>query len=325
MNVVPIEFIRVMPDALKGLVSTIFEKVGMPETDASLITDLLVATDLRGVFSHGTQQTAGYARAILTGKVNPRPAIRLVEESPTTAVFDGDGGMGHFPSYRAAVWVTEKAKAVGLGAATTRNHFHFGAAGKYSRIPMTHDCIGMAFSAHRTDRNRKGPVYGAGGGSPMSVAIPAGKEPPIVIDMATSFHPDNHEHFNSIFSKMPSAFFKSLGLGTVAQALGGYLAGIWRFVGPPPGIYEYTNQGAFILAIDIARFLPIEEFKREIDAYISSARKMTPFPGYDRADLPGGLEAEREQQWATEGIPVGRRHQESLEGIAAEVGLPVPW
>ena len=101
MNVIPDEFIRVMPDALRGFISEAFQKAGTSEEDAAHMARLLVLTDLRGVFSHGTRQTPGYVDMMLEGKVNPRPTVRCVDESPTTAVYDGDGGMGHFASYHA--------------------------------------------------------------------------------------------------------------------------------------------------------------------------------------------------------------------------------
>ena len=108
MNVVPKEFIRVMPDAMRGFVSEAFQKAGTSEADAAHIAHLLVLTDLRGVFSHGTRQTPGYVGMMLDGKVNPRPNVRCIDESPTTTVYDGDGGMGHFAAYHAAKAAVKK-------------------------------------------------------------------------------------------------------------------------------------------------------------------------------------------------------------------------
>jgi LDH2 family malate/lactate/ureidoglycolate dehydrogenase len=325
VNTVPTEFIRVMPDPLRSFVQTLFEKVGMSSEDAAFIAGQLVATDLRGVFSHGTRATPEYVQMIRDGKVNPRPNVRMEHDAPVTAVVDGDGGMGHFASYRAAVLAVEKAKTLGLGAATSRNHFHFGAAGKYSRVAVERDCIGFAVSAHRFARDPNSPVFSAGGGSPMSFAIPTRNEPPLVLDMATSTFPSTTAEFEEIFAKMPAAFFKAFGLGAVCQGLGGFLAGIWQFAEPGPGIWEGANQGAFILAVDPSRFAPMDRFLGEMDEYVASVRRMRPFPGYERADLPGGLEAERERQWAVEGIPVGVRHQEALTRVGAEMGVPTPF
>ena len=90
-----------------------------------------------------------------------------------------------------------------------------------------------------------------------------------------------------------------------------------------PRRYEGVNQGVFLCAVDVSRFMPLDEFKREMDDSIRSVRTMQPFPGYDRADLPGGLEWERE--WSRVGIPIGREHRSALGQIAAELGVDVPW
>ena len=325
MNVVPKEFIRVMPDAMRGFVSETFQKAGTSETDAAHIAHLLVLTDLRGVFSHGTRQTPGYVGMMLDGKVNPRPNVRCINESPTTAVYDGDGGMGHFAAYHAAKAAVKKAKEMGLGAATSRNHFHFGSAGKYSRLALEADCAGFAVSCHRFRHSPDGPIATATGASPMSFAIPAGNQPPIIVDMATGI--DAKLPLEQAFEQSPAAFFKMLGLSHVSHALGGVMAGIWLFDKPPdpPTIWEGANQGAFIAAIDISRFRPIDEYKAEIDQHIHDARQMQPAPGHDRSDLPGGLEWEREREWAEIGIPVGEEHQEQLKIIAERVGVPLPF
>ena len=324
MNVPPEEFIRVMPSVLTTFVTEAFEKAGTSTEDAAFLANLLVLTDLRGVFSHGTRQTPGYVQMMLDGKVNPRPNVQLVEESPTTAIYDGDGGMGHFPAYRAATAAVQKAKTIGLGAATSRNHFHFGGAGKYTRLAVAEDCIGFAVSAHRFHLNPESSVLTATGASPMSFAVPAGAEPPMVVDMASGV--DYHGALEEGFSRLPATFFKTLGLGIVSHALGGFMAGIWLFDKPPgPGIWEGANQGAFIMAIDIARFMPIEDFKQGMDRHISEARQMKPAPGYDRADLPGGLEWEREREWSEIGIPIGDAHQESLTNLANQLGISAPF
>ena len=85
MNVVPEEFIRVMPEPMRAFISSMFEKVGMSEQHADLMGDLLVATDLRGVFSHGTRQSAGYLRNLKEGNLNPKPETKVVQDSPAAA------------------------------------------------------------------------------------------------------------------------------------------------------------------------------------------------------------------------------------------------
>jgi len=321
MNVPPKEFIRVMPDLLRSFTSTAFQEAGTSTTDADCLAELLVVTDLRGVFSHGTQQLAGYIEMILSGKVNPRPQVECIDQSQTTAVFDGDGGMGHLPAYLAAKMAVNMAKDMGIGAVTTRNHFHFGGAGKYSRMALKEDCIGFAVSAHRFVPDAGASILSASGGSPMSFAIPTGDQPPIVVDMATSIHGSN-----DLFQMIPGAFFKSIGLGAVSHALGGFMAGIWLFDQQANAdAWEGSNQGAFICAFDIARFRAIDEYKKEIDRHLRGIHQMEPAPGYDRATLPGALEWEREQEWAEIGVPVGKGHQEVFKRVAKLFDMKLPF
>jgi LDH2 family malate/lactate/ureidoglycolate dehydrogenase len=321
MNVPPETGIRVPPEELRTLVSAIFEKAGASRADAELIARLLVLTDLRGVFSHGTRYTQSYTQMMLEGRVNPRPVLRPVSQTNTTQVLDGDGGMGHFPCYRGAQWAITQAKEHGVAALTTRNHFHFGAASKYSRLALEHDLIGLAISSHRYLPDPDDPVVFAGGGSPMSIAVPAGEQPPLVLDMGAYFLPYSDE----LFQQFPATFFKGLGLAALFQALGGILAGIYKPEFQAPLSKWESNQGAFIVFFDVKRFMPVDEFKKEMDRYIGDARLMKPFPGYERAELPGGLEWQRQEEYTREGIPVAPDHQQSLEEIAAQLGVATPF
>ncbi|MCC7263477.1 MAG: Ldh family oxidoreductase [Candidatus Latescibacteria bacterium] len=321
MNVPPPSGIRVPPEELRTLAAAIFEKAGTSRADAELIAKLLVLTDLRGVFSHGTRYTQSYTQMMLDGRVNPRPALRSLSQTDTTQVLDGDGGMGHFPCYHGTQWAIAQAKQHGLAALTTRNHFHFGAASKYSRMALEHDLIGLAISSHRFFPSPESNVLGAGGGSPMSIAIPAGDQPPLVLDMGAYFLPYSED----LFRQFPATFFKGLGLAALFQALGGILAGIYKPEVQAPLSKWESNQGSFIVMFDVKRFMPVDEFKQEMDRYIGDARRMKPLPGTERAELSGGLEWQRQQEYAREGIPVAPDHQKSLEEIAAQLGVPTPF
>lgn len=320
-NYPPTAGIRVPGAQMRELVRTLFARAGMGEEDAGLIADLLVQNDLRCVFSHGTRQLPEYLHLLLQGKVNPRPQITVRNETPTTAVLDGDGGLGHFPCHRGARWVVAKAKEHGVGAVTTSNHFHFGSAGKYSRLALAHDCIGLATSAHRFPLPPENLILHAASVSPLSVAVPAGTQPPLVLDMGAgllSYAPE-------LFAQYPAPFFKGLGLGAVFMALGGVLAGIWK-----PEIQHHpagwiSNQGAFIAAFDVAHFMEVEEFKREMDRYIAQARAARPLPGTDRAELPGGLEWAWERENTALGIPYGDEHRHLIEKVAGELSVATPF
>ena len=321
MNTPPESGIRIPPPELHALVATLFEKAGASRVHADLMAFLLVQTDLRGTFSHGTRHCPSYLRLMLEGRVNPRPNIHVVSQTATTRVLDGDGGMGHLPCYQGTQWAIARAKESGTAAVTTRNHYHFGAASKYSWLALEHDCIALAISSHRYPLDPEQTVLGASGGSPLSFAIPAGQQPPIAPDMALQFLPWDPE----LFAQYPGAYFKGLGLAATAQALGGILAGIYRpECQSPPSRWE-SNQGAFIAVFDIGRFMPVDEFKSEMDRYVGQARGMQPLPGCDRAELAGGPERARERDYDRNGIPVSPEHQKALEVIAAELGVETPF
>ena len=99
MNRPPSEFSRISHEDLHGFVSTAAQSVGLPQEKAELLASLLAGNDLRGVFSHGTQQIATYARFMRDGKLNNKPEIDVVESSPCSLLVDGDGGVGYFPAH----------------------------------------------------------------------------------------------------------------------------------------------------------------------------------------------------------------------------------
>ncbi|HZO88207.1 MAG TPA: Ldh family oxidoreductase [Chthonomonadaceae bacterium] len=325
MNKPPTEFTRIDPDALRDFVRTVFERVGVPTEQAAFLAGLLVTNDLRGVFSHGTQQVAHYVEHFQEGRLNPAPAPRLVQETPTTLIVDGDGGLGYFPAYQAATLLGLKAQEMGLAAAATRNHGHIGAAGIYARIPLERDLFCYVTSGHQLHLQPGHNVLYAAGGSPMAFALPAGQEPPLVLDFGAmhDLYP-NSPNVNQVLALAPGTVFRSFGLGCVCQALGGFLCGVPANPERAQRRWPGANQGSFMIAVDLSRFCPLDQFKQEMDEYARQVRQMQPAPGSEKAVLPGGLEWEREQQYRAEGIPVGPRHRQRLQKLAQEFDLPLP-
>lgn len=326
MNTPPKDAIRVPAAALQTLVATLLERAGVGEADRALLAGLLVRNDLRGVFSHGSRQVATYARDIRDGKLNPRPNVGVVSESPATLVLDGDGGLGYFPSYRAAQQLLAKTREIGIAVAVTRNHGHFGAAGIYSRIAVAANFFGYVTSGHQLHLRADEPVLRAAGGSPHSFGVPAGAQPPLILDFG-AIHDvgDGAPHAKEIFDLAPGLVFRHLGLGAVCQSIGGFLGGVPLDEERANRRFPGANQGSFMVFVDLNRLLPLAQFQREMDAYIQRISEMHPLPGYDQALLPGAIEAQREQQWATEGVPVGPSHRQALAEVAAEFGVTPPW
>ena len=157
----------------------------------------------------------------------------------------------------------------------------------------------------------------------MSFAFPSGSEAPLNLDMGTSiFEP---EHFPPLYEQAPAAFYKSIGLVAVANWLGGVMAGMMLPEYSQQKRWEAAWYGAFVFVVDIERFVPLEAFEAEADRSMREIHALPPLPGTERYDLPGGLEWDRERTWAEEGIPLSLTHQQELEEVADELGVPVPW
>jgi L-2-hydroxycarboxylate dehydrogenase (NAD+) len=171
---------------LKDFVKQVFIKMGCPEEEADLAAIILVAADLRGIDSHGVARLPGYVRLASLNRVNPKPQVRIVYETPSTAVIDGDAGLGLVVAPKAMQVAIDKAKLAGTGWVAIRNSNHFGIAGYYAMMALVHDMIGMAMT-------HAGPLVAPTfskdkllGTNPIAVAVPADKQPPFVADFATT-------------------------------------------------------------------------------------------------------------------------------------------
>lgn len=315
--------IRVPADVMEKFVRDLFVGAGTPEDHARHMGVTLTANDLRCVFSHGTRQVGAYVPQMLNGHTNPQPNVTVIEDAPALAILDGDGGLGYFPAHRATEMAIEKALDLGVAAVTTRNHFHFGAAGNYSRMAMAKDCVGIVTSSHRYRPKAGASVMTASGVSPLSIAVPTENEPPLVLDMASSFMPNKEE----LMAQFPVTFFKSLGVAAMMHALGGMLTGIWEdgYAYSGEGDGAAPHQGALIIVLDIKRFIGVDKFKKEMDRYIDDAHQTKPLPGFDRAELAGGMEVIWEREQREKGIGVDDHHRGVLEKIAGQVKVDVPF
>ncbi len=171
---------------LRSFTISVFEKIGCSKKDASSIADVLVAAELRGIPSHGMIRIKDYYQLFKAGRINVKPEVKIVHETPSTAVVDGGGGYGMVTSKKAMQIAIEKAKNVGTGWVSARNSNHFGIAGYYSMMALEQDMIGIAM----TNANALvSPTFSKSrflGTNPIAVAIPTGKHPAFVADFATS-------------------------------------------------------------------------------------------------------------------------------------------
>jgi L-2-hydroxycarboxylate dehydrogenase (NAD+) len=326
MNVPPSEFIRVSHQDLYDFVERACLTVDMPADDAALLAQLLSENDLRGVFSHGTQQIATYARLMREGILNPKPNVHIAAETPVSTIYDGDGGLGYFPARKATLATIEKAKQQGIAIGQSRNHGHFGAAGLYTRMMLGHDLLGYVTSGHQLLLQAGDPYVTAAGGSPHSFLSPANEEQSMVLDFG-AIHDlyVSSPHREEISRLAPAIAFRSTGMGAICQSWGGFLAGVPVDTARATRTWSGANQGSLIIAFRIDLFISPEKFKAEMDEYIQQIRTLQPLEGYSESLLPGAIEAKRDQEYRELGVPIGESHGKRLQEIAEYLDIPLPW
>ncbi|WP_194776601.1 Ldh family oxidoreductase [Pararhodonellum marinum] len=173
-------------DHLYQFTKEILLRIGCPEKDAALATDVLLSADLRGVDSHGVARLSGYVRLWEKGRINSQPHIHVSYETPSTAVIDGDGGLGLVVAPFAMEVAMEKAIIAGTGWVSVKNSNHYGIAGYHAMMALKHDMIGISLT---NASPLVSPTFSKErllGTNPISVAIPAKNQPPFVLDMATT-------------------------------------------------------------------------------------------------------------------------------------------
>lgn len=164
----------------------LFVAIGCSETDALVATEVLLSADLRGIDSHGIARLSGYIRLWEAGRVKASPAIRVIHETPSTAVVDGDSGLGLVVAPFAMKIAMEKAANVGTGWVSVQNSNHYGIAGWHAMMALQQDMIGISMTNASA---LVAPTFSTErllGTNPICVAIPAGDEPAFVADMATT-------------------------------------------------------------------------------------------------------------------------------------------
>lgn len=333
MNRPPEEYVVVKEDRLISFTETCFKKVGLDTDHAHLISRLLVNSDLRGVRTHGVRAANGYTKAFAEGNCNANPEVKTISESPTAIVLDGDGTLGYLPMVEATKTAIARAKEVGMGMGIVRNIGHYGSAGHYTRMCMAEGCIGFSVQGYKDHGNARNqdpkPQIGYFGNPPLCFGIPGGEEPPVVLDVATRILADYQRspEYDDLLSRIPAAFFKSIGYGAVAFLIGGALAGTGL-----PEADEIQNRwpsarhGGTIIAIHIDTVIPDAAFRKEIDRFVKDIRESwAPMPGYKETLLPGAIEEKNMILHRENGIRFGEMEQKAVTEMSERLGEPVPW
>lgn len=340
---------RVDAQELLALVTAVFESCEMSPVDAAVLAETLVEADLGGVHSHGVLRVPEYVKKLTLGGVNPHGRPWVVRDSGACLVVDGDNSMGQIGSRYAMDRVIERAAESGIAAAAIRGSNHCGAMAHIASQALAHDMIGMATTNALPTMAPWGGAERILGINPVSFAIPAGKEGPIVYDAA--FAGSSHGKIRIYHQMglelppgwaldaqgrpttdpakaidgllMPIGGFKGAGLAMIMGMLSSMLSGAAygtelgdMEAGPKAG-----HDGHFCAAIKIAAFEEVDRFKARVDAAIAQIHACKKASGFERTYAPGEIEALNRRARLAEGIPLNAVELADLVRVAGERGV----
>lgn len=355
---------RIAIEPLREFATSTFVKLGMPAGNAEITADVLLASDRRGISSHGVARLKRYVDGIKKGIMKAEVEPTFLKETPTTLLVDGNAGMGQVISVKTMRKVIAKAREMGMAAAVVRNSNHYGIAGYCAMMALEHDLIGFSTT---NSGPLVVPTFGkdaALGTNPIAIAVPADNELPFVLDMATSTVPRGKlEVYKRLKKEMPPTWatnetgtvttdpgrvLKNLidraggglsplgGAGEEGRGYKGYdLAAVVDILSgglslASMGSEVYGKKGEppdvchFLAALDPGAFGDTAEFKKKMDSFISNLKSGTKADGAERIWIAGEKEAEAEARNKDE-VDIDDPTLENLRKIAEELELSIKF
>lgn len=343
---------KVSAGALLRFSAACFEKLGVTPRDAQITAENLLFANLRGVDSHGVIRLKIYTERLRAGgfKANVRP--RIVSEEASCALLDAGNGLGQVAGVEAMKLAIAKAGQTGAALVGLKNSNHFGAAAFYAIQAVESGMIGFAATNAGASMAPTGGREGRLGNNPVAIAVPAGKYPPLVLDMATGA-----VAWGKIFlaqqkgEKIPASWaldkngvptddpnaaadrgliqpfggYKGYGLSLFIDILTGVLVG-GGFSTHVKSLYQKLESPSDVAqtfaAIKIDSLMLHAEFCRRVEEIIDLMHACPRAPGSDRIYVPGEIEHETEQRRRSEGIPINATLREELIALARDLGVP---
>lgn len=319
-------------DDAKNWISDVFRAAGLREQESNLVADSLVDADARGVYSHGIQRVKLYSKRIETGCINKNGNPKILICNDATAVVDGDDAMGQTVGVFSMKLAIELAKKYGISFVVANHSNHYGRCAYYTRMALEQNMIG--YSSSIGGGNLMAPWGGSDsriGNNPFSIAIPAGKHYPIVLDTALSVvakgkvdvaakthspipdtwafdkngNPTTDAAAALEGSLRPIADYKGSGISIIVSLLSSAISN--AAIGPDlKTIYKdfsgSLNKGHCFIAVDLKRLTDVEEFKKRVDAQIEFIKASPTTPYADEVFLPGEMEWKAYEKQRREGI-----------------------
>jgi LDH2 family malate/lactate/ureidoglycolate dehydrogenase len=341
----------VSSDELTSFVEKLLMAVGTPPAEAHIVAAALVDADIEGLPSHGMMLLPMYLDRIAAGSVNPAARGKIVSDTGTQIVLDGENGLGHVLAEQAVKLVVERAQTKGMAVVAIRNAFHFGAAGRFAREIALHGCAGIVMANTRPLLPAPGGAERIVGNNPLAIAVPTTEEP-IVLDLALSAGamgkirlaesqrrpipegwaatdegvPTTDPAAAIKGMLLPAAGAKGFGLAVMIDLLAGGLSSgaIGDAVQPLFGDMSkpYGCSNLFV-AIDIAGFRPLDEFAEQASKFGKKVRSSRRAPGAGDIRMPGDRASKAHRMFSGD-LLIAASTAAALRDAARRLDVPIP-
>jgi LDH2 family malate/lactate/ureidoglycolate dehydrogenase len=340
---------RIDATRLLEFATAVYSDAGLPAADAHLVADTLVQADLWGHQSHGVLRLGWYLDRVRNGVMKPETKPEFVVDAGAMALIDGHDGVGHVLSVVATREAIRRAKAHGIGAVGVRNSNHFGTCMYYTLMAAREGCMMFLTTNGGPAMPPWGGMKKVIGTNPWSVATPAGKHAPFVVDMANtgvargkiylarqkrepiplgwaldaSGAPttDPQAAIDGII--LPMAEHKGYAIAMMVDVLSGVLtgSGFLTQVHSPYKTAEKSNCGHLFIALNIEMLQPLSQFNARMEEYIAELKAVPRAQGFDEVFYPGEIEARNDLRNRRDGIELPDDTIADLRRIAKETGL----
>ncbi|NLX35698.1 MAG: Ldh family oxidoreductase [Chloroflexi bacterium] len=341
--------VRIDAATLERFTAALFEGMGLAPADAATEAHVLVWANLRGIDSHGVLRVPQYQASVDAGGMNPRAVYRIERETAATLLIEADYAFGPVVTTYAMQQAIAKARQAGVGWAVIRNTTHQGAMGYYALMAAEADMMGLAIVCNPPNMAPAGARAAGVHNSPIAIAAPALRRPPLVMDMATSvaafgkinlavdkgvpippgwaLDAEGQPTTDAQAAKtlLPAGGYKGYGLSLMFECLSSVMAGNALLARSLHGeTVRRGTQNSVVAAIDIAAFTDVETFKRDIDATIAGLKGLPTVDGVAEVLVPGEPELATLAEREAHGIPLPAGTVHNLQAAAERLGVPLP-
>ena len=344
-------FMRIKSAQLKEVAVEILKGFQATDEEAALVGESLVRADMRGIDTHGVHFLSLLARRIDARMISVPTRLTVVKDEGAITLLDGGNGLGQVAAHRAMEMSVHKARTYGIGAALVRNTNHVGILAFYAIHAARQGMVGIAMGNAAPAMAPWGGTEPFFGTNPLAIAVPDGEEEPVVLDMASSVvargkirraermkesipigwaldetgTPTTNPTAAMKGTLLPIGGPKGYGLAFMIDVLSGLLSG--SQYGPSVKTFHEpvgpTGVGMCAMAIDIARFMPLDHFQFSLARYLCMIRDSKKAPGISRIYVPGEIESEKEKRSEAEGIELSASSVSHLNQLLERVKSPL--